>query len=412
LSLSSLSRAQLILLALLSAIALSCTWLYLSLAFPPSLQGGGDLRVFLAAAKLLSQHRSPYNGAAISQMAQSLDHAIPKGATSSGFEYLPFIGLALIPMSALSFHAAYILVDLLSIVVIAWSVDRWRAWLAPTLPRWLVVGGALLSAPVAFSLFDGKLDGFMFFGFTICALLYREQKWLALGVLAMLTAMIKPQALFLLPFAYLALGASNRHARARYLVGALGAVALTSAAVCLYDANLWIQWWRYLPSFSSTLDGLQLDSASLAGFAHFLGLSLGLHDPFVWAIFVGGLVFAAAWLWRGFPYQRADNWRDPWLRTVGVTTTVGVAISPFLHNGELILLLPALLWLIDRNQLPAWYLWVMLFLFQTTQLIELTLPVAIQKYLSTSPILTLMVLLASLAAYNWWLGRAQAASSL
>jgi hypothetical protein len=71
-----------------------------------------------------------------------------------------------------------------------------------------------------------------------------------------------------------------------------------------------------------------------------------------------------------------------------------------------------LLWLIDRNQLPAWYLWVMLFLFQTTQLIELTLPVAIQKYFSTSPILTLMVLLASLAAYNWWLGRAQAASSV
>jgi hypothetical protein len=392
-----LSRPQAITLAVLAGVSLSITWLYLSQTFPPSLKGGGDLRVFLAAAKLLREHRSPYNGQALTLLMQSLDRALGKSAVSSGFEYLPFVGLLLLPMAGLSFHAAFIVTDLLSIIAVIWSVDRWRAWLAPELPRALVLFGAMVSAPVAFTLFDGKLDGIMFLGFTLCALLYRRRQWVTLGVLVALTTMLKPQALFLLPFAYLVLSVQTRKSVTRYLAGGLATVALSCAAVSLYDLQLWGQWWHYLPTFSSSLNSLQLDSAGFTGFTRYLGLGLGFHDPLVWLILLCGLLFSGWWLWHSLKVGRADQWPRRWLEVVGVATVLNIAISPYVHNGELILFIPLLLWLLHRHALPAWYLWLMLFLFQTTQLIELPLSVAFQKSVSTSPIVTLLVLLAMLS---------------
>jgi len=319
----------------------------LLLAYARQLAGaptaGQDFRAFFAAATVAAHGNDPYDWAALSRTEEALYNA-PAHVTpgdSRYYDFLPYpegpwLALGLEPLTSLEWRMVYPIfaaLMLLAIAIGAWLILACLGW--PASRRRLAVAVAALSPIAFFNIFQGQVSALVFLGFAAAwYLAWRGQP--VAGGLALTLVWIKPNLGVALPLVVALLEPAA--ARRLLITFALGSVlAFGSAALAL--PGVLIHWPAEILSHWRAAQGSQPDIASIHSF-YYPALSGPLKTIALLFVVLVGCAYAA-WALRRLrvPLARGLTFLLLWL-----------ALLPYVHSFDAILLLPVLAVLVAADQ--------------------------------------------------------------
>jgi hypothetical protein len=316
---------------------------------------GFDYWVFAAAGRAVATGHLPYTPQAMTAALRALSPISTAHPPGGAFAYMPWVAVVLVPFGLMPYWLGFGIWSVVSLGLLVWCIDCWWRWLRPSISRWAVQLAVLVSFPALSLLRLGQIDAFVLGIATLGFALHRRQMWFWVGVLAVVGFSLKPQALLWLPFGYLLLAGGNRTARWR---GVAGMVAAAVAVVILPLALNRNAWDGYFKAVLSIGKG-QPDIASLAGFVRWFpalnGLPIGLSSPVTDVLLVLGLGVIAAWVGRVLispRWQRSDP-TDRWVALVAFPLLIWLASAPYLHDDDLVLILPIVMWGLSRDHLAV-----------------------------------------------------------
>ena len=284
--------------------------------------------------------------------AQSNVQAALGAKALSWFVSPPYVAIAFVPFGLLPYAASALLWTAIAFALLFWSL-RAASRLHPSLAS-LSTGRVLLvvfSCQVVLELFGGGQDSVVVLAAMVgsATLLQRDRPFTA-GLLLSCAA-IKPQLAILIPVV-LVLG----HAW-RVLIGAgVGGVLLVGATSAVLG---WATWWDWLEALRSPLyqvevvDGQAWKATTLQGLID----SLGGHAypagmAVVWLVAAGMVVLATGRRLRAFGPGAVPT------ILITVVPLVTVLITPHAMVYDLVVVIPAVVWLIDRHGSAAVRSWV------------------------------------------------------
>lgn len=326
---------------LLGGISVASTLLFLILL---AKEGGGAFAVFYQAATTLSHGGTPY-------------HIVNGVALDQAFQYLPWVAIALLPVSHLAFGIAFpiwIVVSgalvLISTGLVAHTLG-WNRW-------WPLVAGVALSSVLWRCLLTGQMDGFVLTLESLAILGAVRRRPAASGALAAAAALLKPQLLWLFPVVLFVAMLREREAR-RFAIGAIAAGLLLLGIPALVYPSLLPDWGRAIGSFASSIAAVQPDLAGLPGLLRFAPASYhlapSLTSPVTLIIVSTGLGLIG---WLGWRTGAGSMWTrlPPSTRLVwAVMLPVGVwfLVSPYSHSNDMLVLVPLLVVALGPNGVDA-----------------------------------------------------------
>lgn len=319
---------------------------------------GGDFRVFYTAGYLLRHGQDPYGAAHLTAV---MGRVTPPGGPSvpSPFLYVPWFALLMVPLSLLPFWAAYGLLDVLMLGVLAISTYQWARALG-----WRFPGGAaavVALSTIAFINYDLGQVAILSMGFLVAFLLAVDGGRLDwAGALAMAGALLLPQDLWpLVPLLWVLPRPWRWATFRRGLLGeAIAALALLGTPL-LMRADLLGQWIHRLLHFGATLP-FQGELVGLPGLTAFAparwNLAPGLRDPAVVAVAMVGVAVAAAVTVVLLRSPKLSRLRRPrstgWL--VLLPLGIWLLVTPYGHIQDLAAIFPlAMLALGTRAARPS-----------------------------------------------------------
>ena len=266
--------------AFLAATIFAAVLITMTAVYRPLVPGGigADFRVFWTAARVPA--RDVYNVDALTA-AQALpaDEAKPRPYISP-----PSLLVPLAPLGALAFWPAFALWT--SLAVAAQFLAARRILDPPAL---LLLA---LAPATHFTLGPGQVT--LFVGAAVLAAMAAlPARPVMAGVLLAAAALIKPQAVMLVPIALAACG----NWRALASAGLAGAAA-GLACLAVQGPQLWRDWLTALAGFPDLLQRLGYLPRSLTPYA--TALDLGLSGPAVTLVVVAGIVLGIVTCWRVF----------------------------------------------------------------------------------------------------------------
>lgn len=283
---------------------------------------GADFRVFWTAARVPA--RDVYNVETLTAV-QNLpaEEAKPRPFISP-----PSLLVPLAPFGALDFWPAFALWTLLAIAALFLAARR---ILDP--PALLLLA---LAPAVHFALGPGQVT--LFVGAAMLgAMALLPRRPLAAGALLAIAALIKPQAVMLVPIAL----AAGAHWRALASAGLTGTAA-GLACLAVQGPQLWRDWLSALAGFPDLLQRLGYLDRSLSPYA--TALDLGLTGPAVTIVVVAGVILGIAICWRVF---RATE--NPALRA-GAVSCAYLLCTPYAMVYEAAMLVPAAAYMLSSRE--------------------------------------------------------------
>lgn len=253
------------------------------------------------------------------------------------FVYPPTTLLALLPLSVLPFWAAYgVWMGAGMAAVVASLRGRW------TTERSLVMAGVLLSPPSMLVLATGQITFYVAALSLIALRMLEGRPWLA-GVLLGFAGALKPQALVLIPMAFIFSGAWRP-----LLAAGLTALAAIAVSALVLGPHLWIEWFAALPRFERYVAHAgRLRVGMITPTA--LGETLGLAGPafLAWRLgFAALAIMMAPYVFRATP--------DP-ARRLSALVGGALFVSPYAMHYDAALLAPgAGLMLLTRSRAGPW----------------------------------------------------------
>jgi hypothetical protein len=277
---------------------------------------------------------------------------------------MPWVAVVLVPFGLMPYWLGFGIWSVVSLGLLVLCIDCWWRWLRPSIPRWAVQLAVLGSFPALSLLRLGQIDAFVLGIATLGFAMYRRQMWFWMGVLSVIGLSLKPQALLWLPFGYLLLVGGNRTARWRAGAGmAAAAIAVVILPLAL-NRNAWDGYARAALNIGKG----QPDIASLVGFVRWFPalnrLPIGLNTPATDILAALGLGAIAAWVWRTLisPRWQHSDPTDRWVALVAFPLLIWLASAPYLHDDDLVMVLPIVLWGLSRDHLAVWrpVIWLVL----------------------------------------------------
>ena len=283
---------------------------------------GADFRVFWTAARVPA--RDVYNVDALTAVQNlPVDEAKPRPFISP-----PSLIPALAPFGALEFWPAFALWTSLAIAAQFLAARR---ILDP--PALLLLA---LAPATHFTLGPGQVT--LFVGAAVlAAMAVLPRRPVMAGVLLAAAALIKPQAVMLVPVALAAAG--NWRALAS---SAITGAAAGLACLAIQGPQLWRDWLSALAGFPDLLQRLGYLERSLSPYA--TALDFGLSGPAVAAVVAAGIVLGVITCWRVF---RATE--DPALRA-GALGCAYLLCTPYAMVYEAAMIVPAAAYLLASRE--------------------------------------------------------------
>jgi hypothetical protein len=284
-----------------------------------------DFSKYYYAAKAVSTGLSPY---AFFQRGDLLE-----GATHATFVFPTYFAWALVPLSHLTLPQAYavwVLILYSSVMIGIWLF--WDAWSRPFTVHTLTIGIWAIACPVVLvGVFLGQPTPLLFLLF---ALAYwssdRGHPWLAGIVLSL--GLFKPHILLVVA-AGLALRRQWRILCSFTLSGiVLGSISFVPLATSLSTEST--KWSEYL--------NLEFWRPATVSFARVV---LPLPLPIRLGILLACYALLALWFWRQARIQDHD---------LALAFVVGVSLLPHVFHYDVLILLPAYLFLSDRSNIAFW----------------------------------------------------------
>jgi len=319
-------------------VALLCGWalIYL-LTYPRSAGNGSDFQVFYAAAHAGAHGIDPYNWPKFWDVERALYN--PSRA-AGGFQFAPYgnpPGLALLlrPLTLLGESGAYRIWGALILVAgCAGTYLGLAGW--PRRPRVLASALVAISPAMLFDLRLGQDGSFVLLSLGLgLALRAANKPWLAGAALSL--GLFKPH--LILPLVALIVLAETGANRWRLLGGfAMAAAALIGVAL-LADGGVaaFSHWRSSLGGFAASIRH-QPDIASIPGL-YYPSAPQSLIGPLnALCLGLAALLFAVL-TWR---YHR--SWQPE--RLIGTGMAAYLALSPYVHTGDQVLLALPIVWLI------------------------------------------------------------------
>lgn len=294
---------------------------------------GGDFSVFWAAANetLAGRMADLYTQDGIAQALQT--HNPDESLEGLTWQYPPHAGLVFSPIGWLPLPLAYTVWCLLGLAV--YSLALYSVGL-----RDRVLIAALASIPVLLAFKTGQNALFTGALLIIAVFNARSKPVLAGAAAALLT--IKPQLGFLLPVLFLAGG----HWRA-FVYASLGSLGLVGISFGVFGLEAWSAFLSSVLSVSGSVASGEMPLYKMVNL-YAAAQMLGLPDSL--AIVIGGLSFLGAialmvWVTR---HTEDNRWR--YAALAGLT----LFAAPYSYYYELALIVPALLFVLERGHQAGW----------------------------------------------------------
>jgi hypothetical protein len=283
---------------------------------------GADFRVFWTAARVPAA--GVYNVEALTA-AQSLpiEEAKPRPFISP-----PSLLALLAPFGALGFWPAFALWTALALAALGLAARR---ILDP--PALLLLA---LAPATHFALGPGQVT-LVVVAAVLAAMSMLDRRPALAGVLLALAALIKPQAVMLLPIALAAGGNWRALASAAISGGGAGL-----ACLAVQGPRLWLDWLSALAAFPDLLGRLGYLNRSLSPYS--TALDFGLTGYFVAFVVVAGIILGVVTCWRVF---RATE--NPALRA-GALGCGYLLCSPYAMVYEAAMIVPAAAFLLASRE--------------------------------------------------------------
>jgi hypothetical protein len=318
--------------------------------FPPRPYGlADDFRVFYSAARMLARGQDPYRLHALQGVEQMVLHYPSLQPALDRFPYLPITAAILEPLTKLPFWVSYGLWTalglgflLLTLILMGRDLGWTRSALLAlaVLVSWISILG--FSA--------GQFDALMFAVLAGGMLLAWHDRPLLSGLVLGLI-WVKPDLLWPAPiFLFLALW--ERPRRALWFAGGWAVVTVLCLAA---SPQLLGSWLTALHHFADGVGGLQPDLAGLPGLLgaapRGFGLGTGLLAPGSLALLAAallGLLAFAVWMMLAPDWSRVSPvGRISW--GVGLPLAVWLAVTPYAHPNDDLLLLPLFMLTVGRD---------------------------------------------------------------
>ena len=325
---------------------------------------GADFRVFWTAARVPA--RDVYNVEALTAV-QNLpaEEAKPRPFISP-----PSLLVPLAPFGALDFWPAFALWTLIAIAALFLAARR---ILDP--PALLLLA---LAPATHFALGPGQVT--LFVGAAVLgAMTLLPRRPLVAGMLLAVAALIKPQAVMLVPVAL----AAGAHWRALAAAGLTGAAA-GLACLAVQGPQLWRDWLAALAGFPDLLQRLGYLDRSLSPYS--TALDLGLTGPAVTIVVIAGVVLGIATCW--WVFRVTEN---PALRA-GALGCAYLLCTPYAMVYEAAMIVPAAAYLLSSREagpavrFGAWLGICLPFVAPALPVFAAALMIAARPRLAASPI--------------------------
>lgn len=312
--------------------------------FPPQPYGiADDWRVFYAASTVVQHGGNPYDPATIhaaEQAAESYQHVQP---SLDDFTNLPVVALVLRAVTWLPFWWSYAVFTLLGAAVavaVLWLWMREAGWTSRAL--WLL--GVMASWPVLLGVFSGQFDLLLLGGTVGSLLLLRRDRPLAAG-LCMAVVLLKPHLLWPLPVLLFNMWVVDRRRAWRFAastVAVLGGGTLAGFLLVPQSAGFL----GHLLGFGSRVGSDQPDLSGLPGMLLHLpgGAAAAVAIAAVGIVAVFALAVRAA---RTARVRGLDPDQRALITLAGLA--VWLALTPYAHPNDDVLLFPLLVMLLGRN---------------------------------------------------------------
>jgi hypothetical protein len=326
---------------LLAGLMIAWFVIYL-LVYVPAPGNGSDFQVFYAAATAETRGLDSFHWTALWTIEQDLYN----GGSGHGtpFHFAPYgnpppFALLLRPLTLLPEPVAYrVWVVILIACACTGTALALRGW--PGRARLVATGLAAISPAALFNLRLGQTAGFMLLGLGLWLAMAPRRPFLAGAALSV--GMVKPH--LMLPVAAIAILASQPVTRRQTILGFAAAMLLWAGITAIWDGGLtaFAHWWSSLGNFAGSIR-LQPDVASIPGF-YYAAVSQSVATALnaLCLTLAAGIIAALAWQIRG-----GDARARSWFLWTSIATYL--ALTPYVHTGDQLLLLPALLALIGPD---------------------------------------------------------------
>ncbi len=311
---------------------------------PPQPYGiADDWRVFYAASAVVQHGGNPYDPATIhaaEQTAERYQHAQP---SLDDFTDLPVVAVVLRAVTWLPFWWSYAVLTLLGAAVAAavlWVWMREAGWTRRAV--WLL--GAMASWPVLLGVFSGQFD-FLLLGGTVGSLLLMRRDRPAAAGLCMAAVLLKPHLLWPLPLLLFSAWLFDPRRAWRFAattIAVLGAGTVAGFVLVPQSAGFL----GHLLGFGSRVGSDQPDLSGLP--------AMVLHLPggaaAAVAMAAAGIVVVCVLAVRAARAARArtlDADRRALITLAGLA--VWLALAPYAHPNDDVLLFPLLVLLLGQN---------------------------------------------------------------
>lgn len=301
---------------------------------------GADFNDFYVAAVAQSRGLNPYDGGVLTRLeVQTFGHAGFSNTVASP----PAFFVAFRPFTWLAPRQGYLLWLAISVVIWLLAVRACSATFG--LDRARVVWMLALGPPTVIAMFLGQISLLLTacYLWAICCVLHRRPA--RAGVLLALT-LVKPH-LMLVPVALLCGLSWRQGGRRTTAVTLAGAATLCALAIPFSEPDALRQWVQALVAYGSRFDRWQPDISSLAG-CYVPFVPRGVGRALSTLCLAGGLAYAV-WLVRRGIRGRVAAGEPRWWRLLALGIASWLAVLPYIHPYDDMLLLVPLLVLIARN---------------------------------------------------------------
>lgn len=312
--------------------------------FPPQPYGmADDWRVFYAASTVVQHGGNPYDATTIHAAEQVAEHYAGVQPSLDDFTDLPIVAVMLRAVTWLPFWWSYVAITAIGVVATVWALVRWireSGWRGFGL--WVVA--AMCSWPVLLGFFSGQFDSLLLAATVASLVFMRRDRPVAAG-LCMAAVLLKPHILWPLPLLLFAVWIPDRRAAWCFLTTA-AVVVVSGAAMGFLLVPQSAGFVGHLLGFSSRVASFQPDLAGLPG------TLLRLPGGSAAAVAVAGIGVAAvvalavlAVIYE--PLRRAAVRNRSLVPLVGLA--VWLALTPYAHPNDDVLLFPLLVLLLGRD---------------------------------------------------------------
>ena len=312
--------------------------------FPPQPYGiADDWRVFYAASTVVHHRGNPYDPATIhaaEQAAERYQHVQP---SLDDFTDLPVVAVVLRAVTWLPFWWSYAVFTVLGAAIAAavlWLWMREAGW--TTRAVWLL--GAMASWPVLLGVFSGQFDFLLLGGTVGSLLLMRRDRPVAAG-LCMAAVLLKPHLLWPLPLLLFSVWLFDRRRAWRFAATTIAVLSAgTIAGFLLVPQSAGFL--GHVLGFGSRVGSDQPDLSGLPGMLLHLpgGAAAAVAIAAAGIVAVFALAVRAA---RSARVRTLDADQRALLTLAGLA--VWLALTPYAHPNDDVLLFPLLALLLGQN---------------------------------------------------------------